>query len=462
MLHYDCMTSSGKESPNMLLYSKMEELIEKMRHSKNGVSIKTVKSLLTKIPDVFSGEDLVNWLMVNVDFEEMDEAVHLGSLMAAHGYFFPIDDHVITLKNDNSFYRFQANHYWPSQGWDPSSLDYAVYLCKRTMQNKARLELADYEAEQLARLQKIYAKDWEMIFSRAEREAKTDRKRDKVERKIHDSQERAFWDVYKPVPGCVNTFEVDIKKAYSYRDKCRRNDYESKGINELASVDGKVESASSLKSTIEHLRNQVNRHCLKMSKVCESLINYTDQQNKYDPMISMIEPSNPWISNDDQFWADAKTKEITNDRVSKWKLSFNELLKDEVGRERFRKSLEKEVSAENLDFYFACKNLKLLSANQVSSTVKQIFDEFLSEDAPNQINIDSKIRNVIIKNMETPDRYCFELAQEHIYHLMKSDSYTRFLKSDLCKNRSSSTPKLSNRGKSTSALFSSSQRVDLD
>lgn len=34
--------------------------------------------------------------------------------------------------------------------WDSSNLCYfivpAVYLCKRTMQNKARLELADYEA----------------------------------------------------------------------------------------------------------------------------------------------------------------------------------------------------------------------------------------------------------------------------------------------------------------------------
>jgi hypothetical protein len=28
--------------------------------------------------------------------------------MAAHGYFFPIDDHMLTVKNDNTFYRFQV------------------------------------------------------------------------------------------------------------------------------------------------------------------------------------------------------------------------------------------------------------------------------------------------------------------------------------------------------------------
>ena len=48
----------------------------------------------------------------------------------------------------------------------------AVYLCKRTMQNKQRLELADYEAENLARLQKVFSRKWEFIFMQAEAQAK--------------------------------------------------------------------------------------------------------------------------------------------------------------------------------------------------------------------------------------------------------------------------------------------------
>ena len=48
----------------------------------------------------------------------------------------------------------------------------AVYLCKRTMQNKQRLELADYEAENLARLQKTFSRKWEFIFMQAEAQAK--------------------------------------------------------------------------------------------------------------------------------------------------------------------------------------------------------------------------------------------------------------------------------------------------
>ncbi len=48
----------------------------------------------------------------------------------------------------------------------------AVYLCKRTMQNKTRLELADYEAENLARLQKLFSRKWELIYMQAEAQIK--------------------------------------------------------------------------------------------------------------------------------------------------------------------------------------------------------------------------------------------------------------------------------------------------
>ena len=42
------------------------------------------------------------------------------------------------------------------------------------MQNKQRLELADYEAENLARLQKTFSRKWEFIFLQAEAQAKLD------------------------------------------------------------------------------------------------------------------------------------------------------------------------------------------------------------------------------------------------------------------------------------------------
>jgi regulator of G-protein signaling len=47
---------------------------------------------------------------------------------------------------------------------------------------------------------------------------------------------------------------------------------------------------------------QLDRHCMKMSKVADSLMSYTEQFMVYDPLASTVEPSNPWISDDMTFW----------------------------------------------------------------------------------------------------------------------------------------------------------------
>lgn len=98
----------------------------------------------------------------------------------------------------------------------------AVYLCKRTMQNKTRLELADYEAENLARLQKMFSRKWEFIFMQAEAQSKVDKKRDKLERKVLDSQERAFWDVHRPMVSFVIVFGIiSFSFIVSWCDVCK-------------------------------------------------------------------------------------------------------------------------------------------------------------------------------------------------------------------------------------------------
>ena len=429
----------AKDPPKTILYKKMESILAKMQDSGTGVSIKTVKSILTKIPDVFSGEDMVMWLGTNLEVSDQ-EAVHLGSLIAAHGYFFPIDDHVITLKNDGSFYRFQTTDYWPSKGWEPDNTEYAVYLCKRTMQNKARLELADYEAENLARLQRTFSKTWEAIYARAEQEAKRDRKRDKIPRKVLDSQERAFWDVHRPVPACVNTTEVDIKKTY-YSDRQKRTVYNSSPRKNAPSVHASpanaaaasLASGDAVQRDISAVRLQLKRHCLKMSKVCDSLNNYVQQHNPFDPLLPAAahgDVPNPWIVHDDSEWVSDADREISYYRALQWKFSFGELLRDVRGQSEFRRFLEKEFSAENLNFWLACKELKSRPVKELAAVVEEIYGEYMAEETPNPINVDSKIKESVLKRMNAPDRYCFEEAQDHIYNLMKTDSYARFLKSD--------------------------------
>ncbi|XP_009274506.1 PREDICTED: regulator of G-protein signaling 7 isoform X3 [Aptenodytes forsteri] len=372
------------ESPNMLVYRKMEDVIARMQDEKNGIPIRTVKSFLSKIPSVFSGSDIVQWLTKNLSIE------------------------------------------------DP-----AVYLCKRTMQNKARLELADYEAESLARLQRAFARKWEFIFMQAEAQAKVDKKRDKIERKILDSQERAFWDVHRPVPGCVNTTEVDIKKSSRMRNphKTRKsvyglqNDIRSHSPTHTPVPETKPPTEDELHQEIKHWQMQLDRHRLKMSKVAESLLAYTEQYLEYDPFLVPPDPSNPWISDDTTFWELEASKEPGQQRVKRWGFGMDEALKDPVGREQFLKFLESEFSSENLRFWLAVEDLKKRPIREVPARVQEIWQEFLAPGAASAINLDSKSYDKTTQNVKDPGRYTFEDAQEHIYKLMKSDSYPRFIRS---------------------------------
>uniref|UniRef100_A0A673Y5M3 Regulator of G protein signaling 6 n=1 Tax=Salmo trutta TaxID=8032 RepID=A0A673Y5M3_SALTR len=391
-----------------------DEIVTRIQDETEGVPIRTVKSFLTKIPSVFI--IVSKSLTASLPFP-VAEAMHIGSLIAAQGYFFPISDHVLSLKDDGSFYRFQAPYFWPSNCWEPENTDYAIYLCKRTMQNKTRLELADYEAENLARLQRAFTRKWEFIFMQAEAQVKIDRKKDRIERKILDSQERAFWDVHRPVPGCVNTTEMDIRKCRRMRNPQRVK---------------KVRTGRTRFTRLwpELLGCQLDRHCMKVSKVAESLMSYTEQYQEYDPFVMSPEPSNPWTSDDLSFWDLEASKDPSQQRVRKWGFSLDEALKDPAGRDQFLKFLQSEFSSENLQFWLAVQDLKRQPLENVAERAQEIWTEFLAEGASSAINLDSHSYERTSANLKDPGRYSYEDAQDHIYKLMKSDSYTRYLRSN--------------------------------
>lgn len=53
------------------LTDQMETVIYRMLDDVDGVPIKTVKSFLSKIPSVFTGADLVTWLMTHVPVSDI-------------------------------------------------------------------------------------------------------------------------------------------------------------------------------------------------------------------------------------------------------------------------------------------------------------------------------------------------------------------------------------------------------
>ncbi|XP_061552278.1 regulator of G-protein signaling 6-like isoform X2 [Phycodurus eques] len=457
------ITDPDEDSPNMIIYRKIEDIVTRIQdENAGGVAIRTVKSFLSKIPSVVSGADIVQWLMKNLSIDDPAEAIHLGSLIAAHGYIFPISDHVLALKDDGTLYRFQSPYFWPSNCWEPENTDYAIYLCKRTMQNKARLELADYEAwltiavvvkarneciielsiskENLSRLQRAFARKWEFIFMQAEAQVKIDRKKDKVDRKVLDSQERAFWDVHRPVPGCVNMTDMDIRKCRREKNPHRvkksvygvPDDSQSQPSPvHISSPPARKLTQEDVEKEITFLNIQLGRHCMKVSKVADSLMGYTEQFMEYDPLVSAIEPSNPWIGDDTSFWDVEASHDPTQQRVKKWGFSLEEALKDPAGRDQFLKFLESEFSSENLRFWLAVQDLKRQPLQDVPSRAQEIWQEFLAEGAPSSVNLDSHSYERASQNLKDPGRYSFEDAQEHIFTLMKSDSYARFLRSSI-------------------------------
>ncbi|CAF1320248.1 unnamed protein product [Rotaria sordida] len=477
------------EIPNLHTYRKIESLLERMQDENNGLPIKSVKSFMSKIPSVFTGGDLIQWIFKTLDVDDTVEALHLANLMSSHGYILPIEDHVLTVKNDGTFCRFQTPYFWPSNHVEADNIDYAVYLCKRTMQNKTRLELADYEAENLARLQKLFARKWEFIYMQAEAQIKVDKKRDKFERNVLDSQERAFWDVYRPAPGCINTTEQDIKKLLrrkttyltprllieTYRKTSTTSTLSTAPASALAFAANKnlitmtvgllttestnINSSNSssqnrsfsflrqydetllieqLCKEIQFLKHRIERRCLKTSKVSENSVSYFEQYAEFDPFITLCEPSNPWITDSTDLWELEKavnSRDISSRRFKRWSFSINELLKDPIGRDLFWKFLDKEYSSENLRFYEACIQLRFHTPQKdVLNRVKEIYNEFLSPGAYYSINIDQRVMNLTKNNMVNfPNRYTFDEAQDHIFNLMNRDTYARFLRSETYK-----------------------------
>lgn len=61
---------------------------------------------------------------------------------------------------------------------------------------------------------------------------------------------------------------------------------------------------------------------------------------------------------------------------------------------------------------------------------KEIYMTFLSNKASSQVNVEGQSR-LTEKILEEPHPLMFQKLQDQIFNLMKYDSYSRFLKSDL-------------------------------
>ncbi|XP_026828376.1 regulator of G-protein signaling 7 isoform X10 [Ooceraea biroi] len=435
-------------------FDKMEGLVREMQDPESGVPVRSQKQFLTSIPSAFMGEcqrylrcgvsvsgqhgqdttvgclhvagyDLIEWLMERLAIEESVEAVHIANQLCQYGYFFPVNDSkTLTVKDDSSLYRFQSPYYWPWQK-TPDNVEYAIYLAKRTLRNKQRHALEDYELEALNSLRKNLQNKWDAIQIQAEEQAQVRiaKERKKGDKIVSDSQERAFWRVYRPPPGCLSSLEA-VPVPTRFRP----------GIPRPLS---RKRTLADLQREVSFLRNNLIRTRIKVSTAVENLKSYFETHVEYDPMFVQPQPSNPWITDDHTFWQlNSPLVEVpTEKRVKRWGLSMEELMSDPRGLQEFTNYLKKEYSHENIRFWVEVKNLRHSNQAQIPDTVNKIFREFLAPGAPCEINIDGKTMERIHQEMKNPSRFTFDSAAEHVYTLLlKKDCYPRFIRSDQYRN----------------------------
>ncbi|XP_077606721.1 regulator of G-protein signaling 12 [Crocuta crocuta] len=120
-------------------------------------------------------------------------------------------------------------------------------------------------------------------------------------------------------------------------------------------------------------------------------------------------------------------------RAASWAVSFERLLQDPLGVRYFSDFLRKEFSEENILFWQACEYFNHVPAHdkkELSYRAREIFSKFLCSKATTPVNIDSQAQ-LADDILSAPHPDMFKEQQLQIFNLMKFDSYTRFLKSQL-------------------------------
>ncbi|BFZ00011.1 hypothetical protein BsWGS_03050 [Bradybaena similaris] len=129
-----------------------------------------------------------------------------------------------------------------------------------------------------------------------------------------------------------------------------------------------------------------------------------------------------------------KEEPPTLEELKLWGESFEKLMKCSGGRKLFREFLRSEYSEENMLFYLACEDLKKEDNPElIEEKARLIYEDYISILSPKEVSLDSRVREVINRNMVDPTPNTFDEAQLQIWTLMHRDSYPRFLNSSVYK-----------------------------
>ncbi|XP_040206826.1 regulator of G-protein signaling 17 isoform X2 [Rana temporaria] len=127
-------------------------------------------------------------------------------------------------------------------------------------------------------------------------------------------------------------------------------------------------------------------------------------------------------------------KSPTAEEITSWSHNFDKMMKSPAGRNLFREFLRTEYSEENLLFWLACEDLKNEQNKKlIEEKARNIYEDYISILSPKEVSLDSRVREVINRNLLDPNPHMYEDAQLQIYTLMHRDSFPRFLNSQVYK-----------------------------
>nr|XP_020856569.1 regulator of G-protein signaling 9 isoform X4 [Phascolarctos cinereus] len=390
--------------PRMAFLRKIEDLVKEMQNPETGIRMQSQRVMITNIPHAMTGNDILQWIAQRLWIGNI-EAQNLGNFIVKYGYIYPLQDpkNLILKPESNSLYRFQTPYFWPTQQWSAEDTDYAIYLAKRNIKKRGILE--EYEKENYSFLNKKINHKWDFVIMQAKEQYKTGKERKKADRYALDCQEKAYWLVHRCPPGTDNVLDYGLNRVTNPNE------------------DKKITIALVRKENM-YYQQALMRSTVKSSVSLGGIVKYSEQFSSNDPIMSGCLPSNPWITDDTQFWElNAKLVEIpTKMRVERWAFNFSELIRDPKGRQSFQFFLKKEFSGENLGFWEACEDLKYGDQSKVKEKAQEIYKLFLAPGARRWINIDGKTMDITVKGLKHPHRYVLDAAQTHIYMLMKKQS----------------------------------------